>query len=101
MSLCPYTWVRDLFKKKEENGLASYLRVTVSKGEKVVVDVSLPAKSAGWLIELIPEDVLSKIRSEGIPIEEIQKDLSQMNQYFPQKIFLLSESHRTVNVWLE
>jgi hypothetical protein len=100
---CPYTWFRSFFTESSTNpnGEAQYLRVCVTKNNNRVVDVSLPAKSARWLIELIPDDVTSKIKEEGIPIEEIQLDLSKRIELMPQKIFKLIEPHREVEVWLE
>lgn len=101
MSGCPYTWFKGLFAQSNKNGLANCLRVTVSREKSTVVDVSLPAKSAGWLMELIPDEVITKIKAEGIPLEAIQADLAAKEQLVPQKIFSLDEEHRSVTVWLE
>jgi len=102
MAACPYTWIRGFFPAKNgDSSEASNLRVTVTREQKVVVDVSLPARSARWLIELIPEDVVKKIYAEGIPLDEIQADLAGRITLVPQKIFHLQETHREVAVWLE
>lgn len=102
MGACPYTWVRSFFTSKNRNKTeASELRVTVSRNSEVTVDVALPARSARWLIELIPNDVVVKILAEGIPLEEIQKDLAERDILNPQSIFTLQEPHREVRVWLE
>lgn len=102
MSGCPYTWVRNLFGAKKTNSdVASALRVTVAKMGIVTVDVSLPAGSARWLIDLIPDDVMTKIREEKIPIDNIQEDLKIKDVLKPQKIFILTETEREVQVWLE
>jgi len=103
MSKCPYTWVRGLFgvRKKGTSSIASELRVRVSKNGEIAVDVSLPAKSARWLMELIPSDVMKKIHEEGIPIERMQDELASKSQLTPETIFSLNETHRTVDVWLE
>lgn len=103
MSNCPYTWFVGLFSKPSTgtNEKAQYLRVTVEKSNERVVDVALPARSARWLIDLIPDDVLTKIREEGIPIDRIQEDLAQRIELHPQNIFNLEEVHRKVIVWLE
>ena len=77
MSKCPYTWFKSIMGKttnKDSGELATQLRVTVFHGEEERVNVSLPAKSARWLVSLIPEGVLETIRSEGIPLDEIQKN---------------------------
>ena len=102
MAKCPYTWVKSLFSRPSgDPNVASELRVTVTKGGETTVDVSLPAKSARWLIDVIPVEVINKIRSEGIPIDSIQDDLAKNPQLMPQDIFLLEESFRRVRVWLE
>ena len=103
---CPYTWVKNVVGsvlpgRSGDSELAKNLRVTVTREAVRTVDVYLPADSARWLIELIPENVLTKIRAEGIPIERIQDDLAARAQLTPQPIFSLSEAHRSVDVWLE
>ena len=103
MSKCPYTWFVGLFAKPEAQPgrPAQHLRVTVDKNRDRVVDVALPAHSARWLIDLIPDDVIAKIRAEGVPLDDIQKELSQRAELMPQKIFKLTEPERSVEVWLE
>ncbi len=63
--------------------------------------VSLPSKSARWLIELIPADVVARIREEEIPLDAITAELNQTDVLYPRPIFTLTDSHRQVNVWLE
>ncbi len=103
MSGCPYTWFKNLFNGPLDPNAkdARFLRVTVDKNLSRTVDVSLPAGSARWLIDLIPDDVVSKIRAEGIPLDDIQDDLAKRERLFPQKIFILEEPERVVSVWLE
>ena len=101
MGACPYTWFKNIFTSKSVNGSASSLRVRVFRQEIMTVDVTLPARSAGWLMDLIPDDVVDKIKAEGIPLKEIQDDLAGKDELFPQKIFDLKEAHRSVSVWLE
>jgi hypothetical protein len=104
MSKCPYTWVKNLFgsnKPRDPSAPAENLRVIVEKGGQVTVDVSLPSRSARWLIEMIPSDVLKKIREEGIPIDDMQTELAARDILRPQDIFVLTEPNRSVRVWLE
>lgn len=102
MSKCPYTWIRGFFGvQTKASGEASHLRVQVNREANTVVDVALPARSARWLIELIPDDVISKIREEGIPLNEIQENLNQVSVLTPCDIFTLREPTREVKVWLE
>jgi hypothetical protein len=100
---CPYTWFKSLFPvmKKKTEGVASELRVRVVRNNEVRVDVTLPANSARWLIDLIPGDVVDKILEEKIPLHEIQDDLAKMKSLHPQPIFELVEPERSVIVWLE
>ncbi|MDX9731440.1 MAG: hypothetical protein RBT63_06695 [Bdellovibrionales bacterium] len=99
----PYTWFRSLFvsEKVKENGEAGNLHVRVMKNGDETVRVALPAQSARWLIDLIPADVVRKIREESIPIDDIQKELQENPVLYPRKIFNLKEDHREVDVWLE
>jgi len=104
MAGCPYTWVKSLFASgasKKPGSEASSLRVAVIREQVTTVDVALPARSARWLIDLIPEDVVLKIRAEGIPLDAIQSDLAERDRLFAQDIFSLVEPERTVKVWLE
>ncbi|RDB36028.1 MAG: hypothetical protein DCC88_06975 [Spirobacillus cienkowskii] len=102
MTKCPYTWTKSLLSRFATKGHeASQLRVTVLKNNQLAVDTALPAHSARWLVDLIPDDVLEKIRLEGIPIEQIQKEIARQEKLFPREIFTLVEQNREVNVWLE
>ena len=102
MAKCPYTFIKSFFSRpSKDSHVASELRVVVDKGGETTVDVSLPARSARWLLDLIPTEVVTKIRAEGIPIESIQENLSSDSQLVPQKIFTLEEPLRRVKVWLE
>lgn len=105
VSKCPYTWFKSLFGSSntstQEGGEAQHLRVEVKRNNETIVDVFLPARSARWLIDLIPNDVITKIREEGIPIDFIQEDLAKREVLYAEKIFTLVEEHREVNVWLE
>ncbi len=114
MSKCPYTWFRSVFKKsdlsahennrggdQETDKEASELRVRVSRQGNTTVDIALPARSARWLISVIPDDVVAKIRLEGIPIDSIQSDLASSARLLVQPLFSLEETDRQVQVWLE
>jgi len=105
MAGCPYTWVRSFLgltkKATNSNGEATSLRVTVDKDGVRTVDVYLPARSARWLMELIPSDVMTKIRAEKIPIDDMHKELEKREVLHPEEIFSLKDANRTVSVWLE
>lgn len=103
MAGCPYTWVRGLFGSKAAapGEPAKNLMVRVIRDGEERVNVALPAKSARWLIELMPDDVVDKVRAEEIPIDAIMHDLQQQDELHPRPIFSLTESNRQVEVWLE
>ncbi len=103
MSSCPYTWVRSLFTsgKAAPGEPAKNLMVRVVRDGEERVRVALPSKSARWLIELIPADVVAKIKDEEIPLEAITEDLNRQEILYPRPIFSLNEEHRQVTVWLE
>jgi hypothetical protein len=104
MSSCPYTWVRGLFSsgaKAAPGEPAKNLMVRVVRDGEERVRVALPSRSARWLIELIPADVVRKIREEEIPLDAITDDLNKQDVLYPRAIFSLNEAHRQVQVWLE
>ncbi len=104
MASCPYTWVRGFFSsgtKSAPGEPAKNLMVRVVRDGEERVRVALPSRSAKWLIELIPADVVRKIREEAIPLDAITDDLNQQEILYPRPIFSLSEPGRQVTVWLE
>ena len=106
MSKCPYTWVRGFFgagpRTTSDPSLpAKHLMVRVVRDGEERVRVTLPARSAKWLIEIIPADVVEKIRAEDIPLDAMMRDLSAQDDFHARSIFTLSEAHRQVDVWLE
>lgn len=80
---------------------ASKLRLSVTRNGVRVVDLSFPAGSARWIIQLIPEDIALKIQSTGVSLVEIQAKLNLDEKLLPQSIFILNEPERVVRVWLE
>ena len=104
MKSCPFSFIlrsSDRTSSGDPEAPASNLRVLVKKCGKKIVDVWLPAHSARWLMDLIPEEVLEKIHQEQIPIVEIQKELEKQKILMAREIFKLNEEHRSVHVWLE
>ncbi len=105
MAKCPYTWVKGLFggasTPAEPGQPAKHLMVRVVRDGEERVRVALPARSAKWLIELIPPDVADKIRAEAIPLDEMLLDLNAQETFLARPIFSLAEPHRSVDVWLE
>lgn len=103
MAKCPYTWVRSLFSSgaAKPGEPAKHLMVKVMRDGEERVNVALPARSARWLIELMPDDVVEKVRAEEIPLDAMMEDLREQESLYPRPIFSLEEPHRQVLVWLE
>ena len=106
MSKCPYTWVKGLFRRGGNASVdpdkpARNLMVRVVRDGEERVLVALPAGSARWLLELIPDDVATKIREEEIPLDDMMRDIAATDVLYPGPIFSLEEEHRHVKVWLE
>jgi len=104
MASCPYTWVRGFFgvgAPATPGQPAKNLMVRVIRDGEERVRVALPAKSAKWLVEIIPADVAAKIRAEDIPLDAMMADLHEQDNFFPRSIFSLKEAHRQVDIWLE
>jgi hypothetical protein len=103
MARCPYTWVRSFFNSAAASPgePANHLRVRVVRDGEERVQVTLPARSARWLMEVIPADVQAKIRAEEIPLDDMMADLHQQEVHYPRHIFTLHEAHRQIDVWLE
>ena len=106
MSKCPYTWVRGFFSGSGRTASnpdepARNLMVLVVRDGEERVRVALPSRSARWLIELIPTDVVRKIRAENIPLDAITAELNAQEVLYPRAIFSLQEPDRQVEVWLE
>ena len=106
MAGCPYTWFKGLFGGKtpaeaKPGAPAENLMVRVVREGEERVMVALPARSARWLLEVIPDHVVAQIRAEEIPIDDIEKELAGQQQLFPRQIFTLAEPNRRVDVWLQ
>ncbi|GAB1344007.1 hypothetical protein [Gemmatimonas sp.] len=104
MARCPYTWVRSFFGSASAAATgepAQHLRVRVVRDGEERVLVTLPARSARWLMELIPTDVQDKIRAEEIPLDDMMAELHEQTVHYPRQIFTLTEQHRQIEVWLE
>ncbi len=82
---------------------ASHLRISISKMGKTTVDLSFPAHCARWIMEMIPDDLLVKIRRKGIPLDAIQDRLFNMPVLSPCDLFHLEdiEEEKKIKVWLE
>ena len=104
MATCPYTWVCAFFTSNTPAAPgepAKNLMVHVVRDGEQKVGVALPARSARWLLDLIPDEVVESIRAEEIPLEAMMLDLSNQKELYPRQIFSLSDPSRQVDIWLE
>lgn len=102
MSLCPYTYLVELISPtKSKSSEAQSLKVVVHRDGQCIVDVTLPAHSARWLIDIMPDSVVEKVLKEGIPLHAIQDRLARMEKLYPLLIMDLKDENRNVRVWLE
>ncbi|MDX2182910.1 MAG: hypothetical protein SFW08_02890 [Gemmatimonadaceae bacterium] len=103
MATCPYTWVRNLLRPRQSDpgAPAQHLMVRVVRDGEERVRVALPARSARWLLEVIPPDVVRRIREEEIPIDSMAELLQRGDALYPGELFALRDANRDVAVWLE
>ncbi len=81
--------------------LARELRVTLMEGERVVVELTLPAEAALNLDELIPPAALQQLRYSGdYDADAIHRRLEQ-SRLAPQQVLTGHYGQRQLIVWLE
>jgi predicted unusual protein kinase regulating ubiquinone biosynthesis (AarF/ABC1/UbiB family) len=82
------------------SSVAQFLKVQVTERHRKVVQVTMPAIQVSDLINLIPEDVLSKVQKAGINISHIAREACE-NGVQPGELFALKDGERHYRVWLE
>ncbi len=80
--------------------LSRHLRVRVEEACHVKVDLTFRASAAEFLSDLIPEDLLEKLRARSIDLDTIVARTVQ-KQFAPGELFQLLEGTKKVSVWLE
>ena len=80
-------------------GVAKFLRIEVTEREIPVVTVSLPASQTPTLTDLIPSDVLPRIRTAGIDVDAIVRDACGSG-LCPQDLFDVEVGDRRYHLWL-
>jgi hypothetical protein len=79
--------------------LSTHLRVKVTEGRETVVEVEMPARAIENLADLVPDDVVTRIRSRGIDLEALGKDLARRGAP-PGTVFEETSGNRNYRVWL-
>ncbi len=80
---------------------AKNLRILVIRDGDEKVNISMPAISSKWIIDLMSDDILEKIQSQGIDIQGIQHRLNQTDEIMQQELFILTTREKSIRVWLE
>lgn len=81
--------------------LAQHLRIKVIRDGEVKVDLHLPAQSALWIIKLLPDDIIEKIKNSNISLENIQTQFKTKEDLIPQEILHFSSQEKKIKIWLE
>jgi predicted unusual protein kinase regulating ubiquinone biosynthesis (AarF/ABC1/UbiB family) len=77
------------------------LRVLVTENDKRIVSITMPARAAYDLIDIMPEDVITHIRATGaLDLEEVVSRVKQ-TQAEAQSLFEHDREARHYRVWLE
>lgn len=80
--------------------IARRLCVSVTEGSVLQVSLSMPAEAALDLENIIPEDVLERIRASRVDMGVIISRI-RASGIAPQKLFVLDEGLKRHRVWLE
>ena len=80
--------------------VSQHMRIRVSEGETVKVQLSQHAANIERLHELLDIDLQRRIKAASIELDEIVTDVRQRG-YAPGPVFELMEGSKKVEVWLE
>jgi hypothetical protein len=80
---------------------ATLLCVKVTEGGEQRVAIKMPAEAVLDLEQLIPEDVMQRIKESGkIDFQQIH-DSIRTKGIVPQRLFVFEDDKKIYNVWLE
>lgn len=79
---------------------AQTLRIAVSDGGCTRVALTFRAQTAGWLEELIPDDVAARCAERGIDVVGLGRRAAA-GGFAPGELFALRDGTRDIRVWLE
>jgi predicted unusual protein kinase regulating ubiquinone biosynthesis (AarF/ABC1/UbiB family) len=82
------------------DGIAKYLKINVAKPNGNKVRLTMPARVANDLIDIIDPPVMESIERQKIDLAAIQKRVHETG-FIPQTLFDLKDPERDVKVWLE
>lgn len=88
-----------------DDQIAKSLKIRLFKNGVQKVDLNFPAKTAKWIIELIPKHILIKIEEKGIDIVSVQKKINGEKKLYPQQLLDYQDEQSPeklqIKVWLE
>lgn len=79
---------------------ATHLRVRVMEAGRPKVDLTMPARAAAHLADLVPADLGEKVRELGIDVAAIAATAAA-DGFPPGELFRLQDGGKDVRVWLE
>jgi hypothetical protein len=79
--------------------LSTHLRVKVTEGAETVVEVEMPAAAIENLADLVPDDVVARIKDRGIDLVALGRDLAWRGAP-PGTVFEETSGPRRYRVWL-
>ncbi|KMP11672.1 hypothetical protein UR09_02725 [Candidatus Nitromaritima sp. SCGC AAA799-A02] len=82
------------------DGMARYLKIYVIKANGNKISLTMPARVADGIREVIDPPVLESIEKQKIDLDAIQ-DRVRKSGFIPQTMFQVKDSERDVRVWLE
>ena len=82
------------------NEMACYLKVNVVKPNGNKVSITMPARCAEYLEDVMDESVKESVNKQKIDLQAIQEKVRKSG-FIPQTLFSLSDEERHMKVWLE
>lgn len=82
------------------DGMAKYLKIYVIKSNGNKISLTMPARVAECLEDVIDPPVMEMIKEQNIDLKEIQGKVSKSG-FLPQTMFQVKDSVRDVRIWLE
>jgi hypothetical protein len=80
--------------------MACYLKINVIKSNGNKVSITMPARCAENLEDVMDESVKEFINKQKINLHAIQEK-ARKSGFIPQTLFSLSDEERDMKVWLE
>jgi hypothetical protein len=80
---------------------AEHLKINLFRDGKKKVDLTFKARTARWMLELLPSHLIDKITARGIDLTQLQEGLINQKELFPTELVNFSDSEVEVRIWLQ